>query len=255
MNASLDFFCFFWFFAATAQAQVSRRPLVAVPEVYIRPPSNPSKALSQAATDIVMQQATRKLYYDVTPRAEVEKAIKELHFVFPLTQSETQAIGKKLGTDRVMKVEITEIGVTQNPHRAHVNVTLAVTDTITGELVNGSIATGYSPPTALGSDEELILQAVKNAIINSSKGIINVSLPTATILEVKKGKEVRLNRGERDGIHVGDTMIVVRGNKRVGRIKVSSVGPTDSRSAIMDGGKEIRPEDQAIGMMALEDDQ
>ena len=173
----------------------------------------------------------------------------------PLNRSEMQRLGLKLGADRVVSGEITKIEVSKNPHIAHVVLSLSFTDAVTGELANGTVAAGYSPPKATGPDDELILKAINNAVVNSLKNLVGGTRQTATILEVKKGKEVIINRGERDGIHVGDKMIVVRGNLRVGRIKVSSVGPTDSRATIMEGGKEIRPEDQAIGLADLEDDQ
>jgi hypothetical protein len=241
---------------ATSGAQVSRLPSVAVLEIRVLPESETSKMESQAATDALTQRMPKRHRYDVTPPAEVEKAIKEINLRLPLNRSEMQRLGIKLGVDRVVSGEITKIEVSKNPRRAYVVLSLSFIDAVTGELANGTVAAGYSPPKATGSDEELILKAINNAVVNSLKNMSGGGIiPTATILDVKKGKEVKINRGERDWIHVGDKMIVVRGNKRVGSIKVSSVGPTDSQATIMDGGKEIWPEDQAIGLLDMEDAQ
>jgi hypothetical protein len=60
-----------------------------------------------------------------------------------------------------------------------------------------------------------------------------------------------LNRGSRDGITPGLEMIIVRGNETVGRVRVNSVGSTDSTASVILNTKGIRPEDRARAVFSL----
>jgi hypothetical protein len=195
---------------------------------------------------------TRTGRFDVTPRQQLNQQLADSGLQLPLNNNGIQKLGQALGVDRVLSGDVTEVTVGGNPKRAKVTLSVRLTDVVTGELVNGAIAAGYSappPPGADVDDETLVNQALSDASFNAIRTINAYNLPTATIL--LSGTEVRLNRGQRDGLTVGQEMIVVRGAERVGKVRVSSVAATDSTAAVIDPGKGIRPEDQAVAIFNL----
>ena len=158
---------------------------------------------------------------------------------------------------RIATGEITEIAFTEKPRRACIKFSLSVFDVVNGQLVHGAVSTGYSPPDATGSDDALIELAVKNSVTDAARpGINTVSLPTATILNIRKTAqntiEVPLNRGTRDGFRLGQVLMVIRGGERTGRVRITTIGPTDSKATAIEGGDKIKPEDQAIGIYEIE---
>ncbi|MBC8102272.1 MAG: hypothetical protein H7Z41_06770 [Cytophagales bacterium] len=235
-----------------ARAQVSRLPAVAALEFGVLPTVRTSGILGRQATDAVVIEMTRTGRFDVTPRQQLNQQLSDLGLTLPLNNNGIQKLGNALGVDRVLSGDITDVSVSGSPKRAKVTVSVRLTDVITGELANGAIASGFSPPPPPGADtddETLINQALSDAAFNAVKTINNYTLPTATIL--LSGNEVRLNRGERDGLTTGQEMIVVRGSERVGKISISSVAATDSVATVIDRGKGIRPEDQAVAIFKL----
>ena len=235
-----------------ARAQVSRLPQVAALEFGVLPTVKTSGILGRQATDAVVIEMTRTGRFDVTPRQQLTQQLNDLGLVLPLNNNGIQKLGQGLGVDRVMSGDVTDITVGGNPKRAKVTLSVRLTDVVTGELVNGTIATGFSsppPPGADVDDETLVNQALSDAAFNAVRNINNYTLPTATVL--LSGAEVRLNRGERDGLSVGQEMIVVRGTERIGKIRVNSVAATDSTASVIEIGKGIRPEDQAIAIFKL----
>ena len=235
-----------------ARAQVSRLPQVAALEFGVLPTVKTSGILGRQATDAVVIEMTRTGRFDVTPRQQLNQQLNDLGLILPLNNNGIQKLGQGLGVDRVLSGDVTEITIGGNPKRAKVTLSLRLTDVVTGELANGTLAAGFSsppPPGADVDDETLVNQALSDAAFNAVRNINNYTLPTATIL--LSGTEVRLNRGQRDGLNVGQEMIVVRGNERIGKIRVNGVAATDSTATIVDPGKGIRPEDKAIAIFAL----
>ncbi|MES2460484.1 MAG: hypothetical protein V4671_07860 [Armatimonadota bacterium] len=235
-----------------ARAQVTRLPAVAALEFGVLPTVRTSGILGRQATDAVVIEMTRTGRYDVTPRQQLNQQLTDSGLTLPLNNNGIVKLGQALGVDRVLSGDVTEVTVGGSPKRAKVTLSVRLTDVITGELVNGTIAAGYSAPPPPGADlddETAVNQALNDAAFNAVKTINNYTLPTATIL--LSGDEVRLNRGERDGLTPGQEMIVVRGSERVGKIRVTSVAATDSVASVVDKGKGIRPEDQAIAIFQL----
>lgn len=227
-------------------AQIAGRRTVAVPEIFVRPQFSYSKDLGRATTEAMTKWITKKLYFDVTPRTDVEKAIKDLHFIFPLTQSELLSVGKKLGTDRIGRGEITEIEVTQNPRRARVKLSLTLIDTTTGELAGGFESTGFSPLTSKNiKDETLIQWAMERAVHTIPVWYPSITSGIATVVSVQNAVAVTLNRGSRDGFRPGDELNVYRKNRRIGRLRLLSVDAMESRAITVSSREPFRPEDWA----------
>jgi TolB-like protein len=234
------------------QAQVKRTPSVAVLDFSVVPPSGSPAILGRSATDAVVLEMTRTGRFDSVSRAQMEQQIKESDLSLPLSKNDVQRLGQALDADYVAYGEVTEIEFTDNPRRARVTLSVQLTDTLTGELANGAIQVGNSSakPTTI-DDDTLIQQAITDAAFSIVRAINNYKAVEATVLMARGGTEVVLNRGSRDGIRGKQEMVVMRGRDYVGRIRVSSVGDTDSRAEVMDGGNGIRPEDHVRAVFKM----
>ncbi len=239
--------------AKRAEAQVTRLPAVAALEFTVLPSIKASGILGRNATDAVVLEMQRTGRFDVTPRTQLNQQLQELGLTPPLDNNGVVRLGQALGVDFVLTGDVTNVAFTENPRRARITVSARLIDVTSGEFANGAIETGYSNPPAPGfqpDDEALINQALTNAAFNAVRTINNYTLPEATVL-LTRSDEVTLNRGVRDGLQPGQEMIVVRGNERVGRLRVVTVNPTDSIATITDPGKGIRPEDRARAIFQI----
>jgi hypothetical protein len=237
---------------SVVQAQPKRPPLVAVLEFAVVPRSGSPAILGRAATDAVVLEMTRTGRFDSVPRAQMEQQMKASDLSIPLSNNDVQRLGQAIGSDYVAYGEITEIAFTEKPRRARVTLSVRLTDTLTGELANGAIQVGTSSvKTESTDDDTLIQQAITDAAFSVVRTMNNYRPAEATVLLVRGGSEVSLNQGSRDGISRGQEMVVMRGGRYVGRIRVSSVGDTDSRAEVREGGNGIRPEDRARAIFKM----
>lgn len=241
----------FLLMAGITQAQAKRASIVAILEFGVTPQSGSPAILGRSATDAVALEMTRTGRFDTIPRAQMEKQIKESDFPVPLSRNDVQRLGQTLGADYVVYGEVQEIVFTENPRRAHVTLSVQMTDTLTGELANGAIQVGTYSSKINELDDTLTQQAISDAAFSAVRAINNYKAAEATVLLVRGGAEVSLNQGSRDGIRSGQEMIVMRGSRFVGRIRISSVGDTDSRAEVIDGGNGIRPEDRARAVFKM----
>jgi hypothetical protein len=236
----------------SAEAQLKRTPLVGVLEFSVVPLSSSPAILGRAATDAVVLEMTRTGRFDSIPRAQIEKQIKASDFSPPLSNNDIQRLGQAIETDYVAYGEITQISFTENPRRAHVVLTVRLTDSQTGELANGAIQVGSSAPKNKDTvDDALIQQAITDAAFSVVRAMNNYKPAEATVLLVRSGTEISLNQGGRDGIRKDQEMVVTRRNRFVGRVRISAVGDTDSRAIVLDGGNGIRPEDRARAIFTM----
>lgn len=238
----------------SARAQLTRTPQVAVIDFTNLAGGPSGSILGRQATDAVVVEMTRTGRFDVTPRSQLNQQLQDLGLTLPLDIIGIQKLGQALGVDFVATGSITSVTFLDSPRRAQVTVSVRLTDVVSGELANGAIQSGVSPtpPAGLQADDDyLINQGISNAAFNAVRTISNYSLPEATILSTRDQGEVILNRGGRDGITTGLEMIVIRGSDRIGKLRVTTVGSTDSSAVITDGGKGIRPEDRARAIFRL----
>ncbi|MBC8101663.1 MAG: hypothetical protein H7Z41_03650 [Cytophagales bacterium] len=235
-----------------AQAQQKRIPVVATLEFGVTAQSGSPAILGRAATDAVVLEMNRTGRFDSVPRSQVQQQIKESDLAPPFRSNEIQRLGQSLGADYVASGEITEIAFIPKPRRARVTLSLRLTDPATGELGNGAVETGLSATdTGAVEDETLIQQAITDAAFSTVRTMNRYAPVEATVLLIRSGREATLNRGSRDGIRPKQEMVVLRRGSYVGRVRVSSVGDTDCRADILDGG--IRPEDRARAVFKMPD--
>lgn len=237
-----------------AGAQITRTPQVALLTLgYSGEPEG--GIISRQATDALALEMTRTGRFDLTPRTQLRQQIEALGLPTPLDSIGMQKLGQALGVDYVGFGVVTRASIEGNPRRARATVVVLLMDANSGELANGAAATGYaslSPGSSSAqAEQDALLRALSNAAFSAVRTMNNYTLPQATVLITRDGESVRLNRGGRDGVEVGQEFVVFRGNERVGRIRVTSVGSQDSVAAVTDPGKGIGPEDQARAIFTL----
>jgi hypothetical protein len=209
---------------------------------------------SRNATDAVWLEMSRGGGYDITPRSTVVEELSKLDITLPTNNIGLLRLGQSLGVKYIVTGDITDVKFTEAPRRAKATLSIRMTDTSSGEFVNGAMQVGLSQIPAAGvtqDDEQLVSQAITAAAFSAVKQIRDYSLPEATVLINRGNTEVRLNKGARDGIAAGLEMIVLRSGQKVGRVRVTSVNATDSEAVIVDTGKGIRPEDKLVSVFAL----
>jgi TolB-like protein len=229
--------------ATTAEAQVTRRPTAAVLEIQVHAPSGSSRTLRRAATDAVAAEMSRRNLFVVKPRNATEKAIKDLGFHHPLKRHEIDRIGLKLDVDRVVYGEVTDISFTERPRRAQVKLSLSIINLMIWEPEYSTSKTGDTPAAATDTDIALIEQAVTRAAEAAFDSY--TTTPTADIL-AKEGEDLVLNVGSRDGLHVGDEAVLVRGQHRLARLRIHWISATRSKASFVDGGRKTSSWDKAV---------
>lgn len=237
-----------------ARAQLTRIPQVAVIDFGNLSSGQAGGILGRQATDAVVVEMTRTARFDVTPRSQLSQQLQDLGLTPPLNNIGIRKLGQALGVDYVATGDINSIVLSDNPRRARVSLSVRLIDVASGELANGAIESGQSNPPPAGfqpDDDALISQAISNAAYNVVQTVNNYTLPEATVIGIRPGGEVLLNRGQRDGINSGLSMVVIRGTDRIGTVRITTVGSTDSTAVITDSGKGIRPEDRARAIFEL----
>lgn len=236
------------------RAQVTALPSVAILDFGVIPGVRVSAIQSRNATDAVWLEMSRGGGYDITPRSTVVEELSKLDLTLPTNNIGLLRLGQSLGVKYIVTGDITDVKFTEAPRRAKATLSVRMTDTSSGEFINGAMQVGLSQIPAPGvtpDDEQLVSQAITAAAFSAVKQIRDYTLPEATVLINRGNTEVRLNKGARDGIAAGLEMIVLRGNDKVGRVRVTSVNATDAEAVIVDTGKGIRPEDKLVSVFSL----
>ncbi len=232
--------------AARAYAQLVQLPRIAVLD-FENKSGYGGASIARAATDAVAGEYQKTGKYEVLARGEVEQQLKDLDLAPPLTKTGFLRLGRALQAESIITGEVSAVTFVGSPKQAQVVLTVRVIDIASGEPINGAVATGYSNrrPGYTGDDDTLVQEAIRNAAFEAVRTIQNYTIPEATILTTRAGKEVLLNRGIRGGLQPGMEMIVVRRGEEVGRIRVTQVSDSDAVGEIIDFGRGIQSEDRA----------
>ncbi|MCS7208400.1 MAG: CsgG/HfaB family protein [Fimbriimonadales bacterium] len=204
-------------------------------------------SIARAATDAVAGEYQKLGKFEVLARGEVEQQLKDLDLAPPLDKSGFLRLGRALQVESIITGEVNAVSFVGSPKQAQVVLTVRVIDIASGEPINGAVATGFSNrrPGYTGDDDTLVQEAIRNAAFEAVRIIRNYTIPEATVLTTRAGKEVLLNRGIRGGLQPGMEMIVVRRGEEVGRIRVTQVSDSDAIGEIIDFGRGIQSEDRA----------
>lgn len=236
------------------RAQVTALPSVAILDFGTYPGVRVSAIQSRNATDAVWLEMSRGGGYDITPRSTVVEELSKLDITLPTNNVGLLRLGQSLGVKYIVTGDITDVRFSEAPRRAKATLSIRMTDTASGEFINGAIQIGISQIPVAGAttdDEAMIGQAITAAAFSAVKTIRDYTLPEATVLTNRSNTDIRLNKGGRDGIYPGLEMIVLRGPNKVGRVRVTSVESTDSQAVILDAGKGIRPEDKLTAVFSI----
>lgn len=211
--------------------------------------------VGRTASDAFVVELGKSNKYDVLSRQETQKGLADTGQTVPLDVIGLQRLGRALGADAVATGEVAAISFSNNPRQATASVIIRVTDTRTGELVNGALAQGTSNPRAVSStdDDELVNQAINNAAFAAVRQVVQFNLPKATVLINRDQDSVLLNKGTRDGISDGLNMVVTRNGTEVGRIRVSNASADQSDAVVTNRGLGIQPQDLATAIYRLPD--
>jgi TolB-like protein len=137
-----------------AQAQtLNRAPLWAV--VPFENESGYGQAdIGVQASDGFVVELSKTNKYDVVSRSDTQQAISSNGLVEPLDTIGLQQLSRDLDADAVATGTVKTIAFTSNPRRAIVSVVIRVVDKISGELINGAVATGTSTPRAIPDNDD-----------------------------------------------------------------------------------------------------
>ncbi len=232
--------------AARAYAQQITLPRIAVIDFQNKSGVG-GQSIARAATDAVASEFQKTGKYEVLARGEVEQQLKDLELAPPLDRIGFLRLGRALQTESLIAGEVNAITFVGSPKQAQVTLSVRVIDIASGEPVNGAVATGRSNPRPgyAGDDDTLIQEAIRNAAFEAVRIIQTATIPEATVLTTRGGKEVILNRGIRGGLKVGMEMVVIRRGEEVGRIRVTQVSDSDAVAEIIAVTKGIQSEDKA----------
>jgi hypothetical protein len=232
--------------AARAYAQLVQLPRVAVLD-FENKSGYGGASIARAATDAVAGEYQKSRKYEVLARGEIEQQLKDLDLALPLDRTGFLRLGRALQTESLITGEVNAVTFVGSPKQAQVVLTVRVIDIASGEPINGAVATGLSNrrPGYTGDDDTLVQEAIRNAAFEAVRIINNYTIPEATVLTTRAGKEVLLTRGIRGGLQPGMEMIVVRRGEEVGRIRVTQVSDSDAVAEIIDFGRGIQSEDRA----------
>ena len=237
--------------AAHAQ-QAVRQPLVGVLD-FSNDTGYGGPDVGRTAADAFVNELSASGKYDVLSRAEVQEGLDNLNLAPPLDAIDLQRLAKQLQADSIVTGEVLAISRFNGGKQVQAVVVVRMTDSTTGQLINGSLARGTSTPRdgAIADDDALVDEAIGKAMFAAVRQINNFNLPIATVMSNENTNTVLLNKGSRDGLQSGLNMIVTRGDQTVGTIKVTSVEPDESYGLIVDQGNGIRPQDVAKGIFTL----
>ncbi len=229
-----------------AQAQLVQLPRIAVID-FQNKSGYGGASIARAATDAIASEYQKTGRYEVLARGEIEQQLKDLDLAPPLSKTGYLRLGRALQLESIVAGDVEAITFTGSPKQAQVTLTVKVIDVASGEPVNGAVVTGSSNPRPgySGDDDTLVLEAVRNAAFEAVRTILNYTIPEATVLTTRAGKEVLLNRGIRGGLKPGMEMIVIRNNEEVGRIRITEVSDSDAVGVIIQSLRGIQTEDKA----------
>ncbi len=243
---------------ASAQAIGARQPVWAILD-FANPSGYGSSDVGRLASDSFVIQLAKLNRYTVLPREQLLTGIQNESLTPPLNLSSIERLGQSLGVDAIVAGEISSISFSRDRRQARVSIAVRVIDPKSGFLLNGALATGLSNPRPIPVDDEeqLVNEAFGNAAFNATRQLSKFNLPVATVLisgnNTLNGHNVTvtINKGTRDGLYPGLDMLVSRGGRYVGTIKVAEPTDNDANAEITDLGLGIEPGDRCTAIFHM----
>jgi hypothetical protein len=240
-----------------ARAQTQQPLRVIIADIVNKSPGSPNLGVTATAAIYNEMVNSGQGRFSVFQNSEVLKEAQSLGIKVPsnpnmpanFSASDLQRIAKNLTADAVVEGQV-GVGAARGKG---VQVTLITNlrEVASQQLING----GYSQITATprpgesADSEELTNRGVADAAQDVVRQVLGRQIATGTVIGIETNTVI-LNKGIRDGVHVGDDVAILReganGVKvQVGRVKVARAYPTDSEAEIVSNIGGIRPEDAA----------
>ncbi len=243
---------------ASAQAIGARQPVWAVLD-FANPSGYGSNDVGRLASDSFVVQLAKLNRYTVLPREQLLTGIQNESLTPPLNLSSIERLGQSLGVDAIVAGEISSISFSRDRRQATVSIAVRIIDPKSGFLLNGALATGRSNTRLVPVDDEeqLVNEAFGNAAFNATKLLSRFNLPVATVLisgnNTLNGHNVTVtvNKGTRDGLYPGLDLLVSRGGRFIGTIKVAEPTDNDANCEVTDLGLGIEPGDRATAIFHM----
>lgn len=243
---------------ASAQAIGARQPVWAVLD-FANPSGYGSSDVGRLASDSFVIQLAKLNRYTVLPREQLLTGIQNESLTPPLNLASIERLGQSLGVDAIVAGEISSISFSRDRRQAKVSIAVRVIDPRSGFLLNGALATGLSNPRPIPVDDEeqLVNEAFGNAAFNATRQLSKFNLPVATVLisgnETLNGHDVTvtINRGTRDGLYPGLDMMVSRGGRFIGTLRVAQPTDNDANCEVTDLGLGIEPGDRCTAIFHM----
>jgi hypothetical protein len=206
-------------------------------------------ALGGAATDAVSTLLLGTNKYDILPRETVERVMAEQELTPPLTrQLDILRVSQALGVETVITGEVQDARVNHSANGKSADIILVVKgiDVASGLVVLGSAVHGQSSERPGDvSDDVVINEALSYAAQQAVSQMLALQVDVATVLTTPTVSSVVLNKGSRQGIKMGMTMVVTRGREQVATVRVSEVSQDVSTCTVVKSFKGIAPGDRA----------
>lgn len=238
--------------APRAEAQLTGTlPLWAVTDFVNNSPHG-GAPLAGAATDAFATNIAGTNQASVVPRESVERGIRELSLTAPITRNlDVIRLGQWLGVDVVFVGEVQQSRVRSgaNGKSADVVVVIRGIDVASGLPIMGAAVLGQSSERPGDvSDDVLLEEAVNYAAQEATRIVMGQVLEPATVIGtpgIGDAYRVKINKGNRNGIKVGQRMIVTRGREQVGVIEVKSTDADSADCSVITEYKGVAPGDRA----------
>ncbi len=243
---------------ASAQAIGARQPVWAILD-FANPSGYGSSDVGRLASDSFVIQLAKLNRYTVLPREQLLTGIQNESLTPPLNLASIQRLGQSLGVDAIVAGEISSISFSRDRRQATVSIAVRVIDPKSGFLLNGALATGRSNTRVIPVDDEeqLVNEAFGNAAFNATRQLSRFNLPVATVLisgnETLNGRDVTvtINKGTRDGLYPGLDMLVSRGGRYIGTLRVAQPTDNDANCEVTDLGLGIEPGDRCTAIFHM----
>ncbi len=214
--------------------------------------------LGRTISDALSIELLNTRTFEVIKRSKVEKVMTDLNLTLPLDVQAQAMVADRLQSAFVVSGNIEDVQIRRVRTGTYAEVTIRtiVLHRVTRIPINGAYVTTRSSPKIgySGNTDVLVHEALQIAAYQLTQKILENRLPIATVLNTPIEGEAVLRGGSTIGFHKGMVLTTVRRDTVTGRIRLTWVGPSDSRGEVMEDSKGIAPGDKAVPIFEFIDD-
>ncbi len=215
----------------------------------------PTGMLGRTFADALSIELSNTRKVEVIKRSQVTDVLEANNLTVPMDYMNQSMVADRLGCEFTISgtVEAVNVSKERDGTFAEVAVSTLVVSTVTKQPINGALVTQKSSPKIgySGSTDVLVQEALATAAYQTAQRLLDNRLPIATVLTTPRSKEVILKGGSTIGIQAGMELITIRRKTVTGRVRVSSVTPTDAMGVVLEESKGIGAGDKAIPVFQL----